>query len=85
MMAETLGPLELSEAAMGFDAVKEVGPGGHFFGAAHTLERYENAFYAPILSDWRNFESWEEAGAQTVTERAHALFRQLLQAVLAAE
>jgi trimethylamine--corrinoid protein Co-methyltransferase len=80
MMAETLAPLELSEAAMGFDAVKEVGPGGHFFGAAHTLERYENAFYAPILSDWRNFESWEEAGAQTVTERAHALFRQLLQA-----
>jgi trimethylamine--corrinoid protein Co-methyltransferase len=79
MMAETLVPLELSEAALGFEAVAEVGPGGHFFGAAHTLERYEKAFYAPILSDWRNFESWEEAGAQTVTERAHALYRQLLE------
>jgi trimethylamine--corrinoid protein Co-methyltransferase len=78
MMAETLAPLELSEAALGFDAVKEVGPGGHFFGAAHTLERYENAFYAPILSDWRNFESWEEAGAKTVTERAHGLYQELL-------
>jgi trimethylamine--corrinoid protein Co-methyltransferase len=78
MMAETLYPLEVSEAALGFDAVKEVGPGGHFFGAAHTLERYENAFYAPILSDWRNFESWAEAGSRTVTERAHALSKELL-------
>jgi trimethylamine--corrinoid protein Co-methyltransferase len=54
------------------------GPGGHFFGAAHTLERYETAFYAPILSDWRNFESWAEAGSKTVTERAHALYKELL-------
>ena len=38
------------------DAITEVGPGGHFFGVGHTLERYETAFYAPILSDWRNFE-----------------------------
>ena len=78
MMAETLYPLEVSEATLGFDAVKEVGPGGHFFGAAHTLERYETAFYAPILSDWRNFESWAEAGSRTVTERAHALYKELL-------
>ena len=44
------------------DAIAEVGPGGHFFGAAHTRERYETAFYAPLLSDWRNFETWQEAG-----------------------
>ncbi len=79
MMAEVLKPLDVSEAALGLDAVKEVGPGGHFFGAAHTLERYANAFYAPILSDWRNFETWEETGSKTVTERAHKLYREVLE------
>ena len=47
------------------------GPGGHFFGTAHTLERYETAFYRPILSDWRNFETWQADGARTATERAN--------------
>ena len=79
MMAEVLSPLEASEEAIGLDAVKEVGPGGHFFGAAHTLSRYENAFYSPMLSDWRNFETWSEAGAETVTERAHTLYHRILE------
>jgi trimethylamine--corrinoid protein Co-methyltransferase len=78
MMAETLAPLDVSEAALGLDAVREVGPGGHFFGAAHTLERYESAFYSPILSDWRNFEAWAEAGGRTAAERANGLFKQVL-------
>jgi trimethylamine--corrinoid protein Co-methyltransferase len=60
------------------DAIREVGPGGHFFGAAHTLERYETAFYQPLLSDWRNYETWEEAGSPTATERATAIWKQLL-------
>ena len=80
MMAETLVPLDVSEAALGLDAIREVGPGGHFFGAAHTLERYETAFYSPILSDWRNFESWEEAGAETATMRANRLYKEILAA-----
>ena len=80
MMAETLVPLDVSEEALGLDAVKEVGPGGHFFGAAHTLARYESAFYSPILSDWRNFETWEETGSQTVTDRAHRLYQEVLAA-----
>ena len=80
MMAETLVPLDVSEAALGLDAIREVGPGGHFFGAAHTLERYETAFYSPILSDWRNFESWEEAGAETATQRANRLYKEILAA-----
>ncbi|MDX1440701.1 MAG: trimethylamine methyltransferase family protein, partial [Rubricoccaceae bacterium] len=79
MMAETLKPFEVSEEAIGIDAVKEVGPGGHFFGAAHTLARYENAFYSPILSDWRNFETWQETGSKTATERAHHLYRRILE------
>ena len=47
---------------LGTDAFAEVGPGNHFFGCAHTQERYTTAFYQPFLSDWRNFESWQEAG-----------------------
>ena len=63
MMSEVLQPLEVvDEASLGFDAIAEVGPGGHFFGTAHTLERYETAFYAPMLSDWRNFETWQGGG-----------------------
>ena len=78
MMAEVMRPLEVTEDSLGLEAVKDVGPGGHFFGTPHTLARYENAFYAPILSDWRNWESWEEAGAETATQRAHRLYKDLL-------
>ena len=78
MMAEFLNPIEVNEDTLAFDAVREVGPGGHFFGAAHTLERYESAFYDPLLSDWRNFETWEESGSQSATERAHALYKDIL-------
>ncbi len=58
MMAAFMTPIEVNEDTLDLDATREVGPGGHFFGAAHTLARYETAFYAPILSDWRNFEAW---------------------------
>jgi len=77
-LSEVLQPLKVDEAELGFEAVREVGPGGHFFGAAHTLERYETAFYAPMLSDWRNFESWREAGAEDATRRANRVYKQLL-------
>jgi len=59
-------------------AIREVGPGGHFFGAADTLTRYDTAFYAPILSDWQNFENWEDAGRLTATDRANKIWKQLL-------
>ncbi len=58
-----------------FDAVREVGPGGHYFGCAHTQERYTNAFYSPIASDWRNYEAWEQDGAVESPERAHRIYR----------
>jgi trimethylamine--corrinoid protein Co-methyltransferase len=77
-MAEFLQPIEVSEDTLALEAIREVGPGGHFFGAAHTLARYETAFYRPMLSDWRNFETWREAGAKTATERANAIWKQLL-------
>ena len=79
MMAAFLEPIEVSDATLGLDAMAEAGPGGHLFGTAHTLERYETAFYEPIVSDWRNFETWEEGGSQTATMRANRIWKQILE------
>ncbi|HKY95112.1 MAG TPA: trimethylamine methyltransferase family protein [Kiloniellales bacterium] len=77
-MAEFLRPLKIDEAELAVEAIRDVGPGGHFFGSAHTLERYETAFYNPLLSDWRNFENWTLAGSETATQRATKLYKQVL-------
>ncbi len=60
------------------DAIKEVGPNGHFFGIQHTQDRYEEAFYQPFVSDWRNFEAWEVAGGIWTAERAHRTFKDII-------
>ena len=78
MIAEVLQPIDVSEATLAVDTIAQVGAGGHFFAAPHTLERYETAFYRPLLSDWRNFETWQEDGARTATERANRIWKQLL-------
>ena len=78
MMSEVLQPVVVDEASLGVDAIAEVGPGGHFFGSAHTLERYETAFYRPMLSDWRNYETWADDGRKTATDRANGIWKQLL-------
>ena len=78
MMAAFMKPPTIDEDSFGFEAIKEVGPGGHFFGAAHTLERYETAFYQPLLSDWRNYETWEEAGSPDAARNANRIWKQLL-------
>ena len=78
MMAEFLRPIEVNDETIAIEAMRDVGPGGHFFGTAHTLARYEGAFYAPMISDWRNFETWSEDGALTATQRANTLWKRLL-------
>ena len=60
-----LKPLEFSNDDFGFSAHDEVEPGGHFFGASHTMSRYQSAFYEPFLSDWTNYEGWLEKGGKT--------------------
>jgi trimethylamine--corrinoid protein Co-methyltransferase len=80
MIAEVQRPLDTARDELGIEAMREVGPGGHFFGAAHTLARYEDAFYAPMVSDWRNYESWREAGAEDAAARAARLWRELAEA-----
>lgn len=66
---------DVSDDALALDAIKEVGASGHYFGIQHTQDRYEKAFYQPFLSDWKNFEAWEAAGAVWTPERAHHLFK----------
>ncbi|MCB2136011.1 MAG: trimethylamine methyltransferase family protein, partial [Rhodobacteraceae bacterium] len=59
-------------------AIEEVGAEGHYFGCKHTQDRYTTAFYAPIASDWRNFEAWQIDGAVWTAERAHNIFKAIL-------
>jgi trimethylamine---corrinoid protein Co-methyltransferase len=78
MVAEYLQPIVVDDDSLALDAIADVGPGGHFFASSHTMQRYEAAFYSPMLSDWRNFESWEEAGSVDATTRANRIWKQLL-------
>ena len=77
-MIAYMKPVPTTEDDIAFDAIKEVGPGGHFFGCAHTQARYETAFYSPFLSDWSNFENWQDRGSVQTPERANRIFKQIL-------
>jgi integrase len=63
---------------MALDAIREVGPGGHFFGTPHTMARYQSAFYSPLLSNWDNHPNWLERGSIDARSRANAIWKQLL-------
>ena len=78
MLAELCVPPEADEDALGYGAIAEVAPGGHFFAAAHTMARYRTAFYEPMIADWSNFGTWTEHGALTSTQRACAKWKQVL-------
>jgi trimethylamine---corrinoid protein Co-methyltransferase len=77
-LAETFQPLVVDDAEIGLEAIAETPPGGHFFGGAHTLERYRTAFYEPLVSDWSNFGQWTEAGARDATQRANEVWKRML-------
>ena len=77
-MIAFLDPIQVNEAELAFEAMKEVPTGGHFFGSSHTMERYETAFYQPMLSNWANHENWELAGAKDATMRATDIWQQAL-------
>jgi trimethylamine--corrinoid protein Co-methyltransferase len=63
---------------LALDAIREVGPAGHFFGAAHTMQRYERAFYSPLVSNWDNYDTWTERGQITARERANAIWKRMV-------
>ncbi|MFK7731981.1 MAG: trimethylamine methyltransferase family protein [Pseudomonadales bacterium] len=79
MVACYLKGIDLNQDTLALSAIKEVGSGGHFFGTEHTQARYAQAFYAPLISDWRNFESWQEAGSPQAHQKANGLYKQTLE------
>jgi trimethylamine---corrinoid protein Co-methyltransferase len=80
MVKSFLQPVDTSDDSLGLDAIKEVGPGGHFFGAQHTLARFSDAFYSPIISDWRNSQQWAAAGSPDAYKKANQVYKQALAA-----
>ena len=77
--AEIFEPLASEDAELAFDAIAAVEPGSHFFGCEHTMERYQTAFYEPLVSDWSNFGQWSDNGSLTATQRANGIWKQILQ------
>lgn len=78
-MMEFLTPIEVNDGELALDALGRVPTGGHFFGDAHTLERYSTAFYQPMLSNWQNYEAWQEGGGLDTTARATRLWKKALE------
>lgn len=80
MMAELCRPAAADAAALAYEAIAEVPPGGHFFAAGHTMERYQTAFYAPLVADLSNHGLWVETGALRADQRATAIWQAQLAA-----
>jgi trimethylamine--corrinoid protein Co-methyltransferase len=80
ILCEEFRPLEIDEASLAFDAHFEVGHGGHFFGAAHTLERFRECFYRPLVSSTANFQKWQRDGGKDAAMRAREICAGTLEA-----
>ena len=78
MLAELCTAPAADADSLGFEAIAEVQPGGHFFSAKHTMARYRTAFYEPLVADVSNFGNWQEHGGRTAEERARDKWRQVL-------
>ncbi len=79
MLQHEFTPLEIDEAALAFDAHVEVGHGGHFLGAMHTMERFRTCFYRPFLSSSENYERWMRGGGKDTAVRAGEIWRRRLE------
>jgi trimethylamine---corrinoid protein Co-methyltransferase len=78
MLQEEFKPLEVTDETIAFSAHEEVGAGGHFLGATHTLERFRDCFYRPLLSSTENFERWNRLGARDTATRAGEIWQKTL-------
>jgi trimethylamine--corrinoid protein Co-methyltransferase len=79
MLQAEFAPLEVTDETIAFSAHEEVGHGGHFLGATHTLERFRECFYRPLLSSTENFERWKTKGERDTAARAGEIWRQTLE------
>lgn len=78
-VATLCSPPDDSQDALAWEALAEVAPGGHFFSTQHTMARYRDAFYQPLVADLSNFGTWESAGAIPAHERATGIWQRVLQ------
>jgi trimethylamine--corrinoid protein Co-methyltransferase len=79
MMYEVFQPLKVDEEALAYSAHQEVGQGGHFLGAVHTLERFRECFYRPIVSSTENYERWARNGGNDTATRASEVWKKTLE------
>jgi trimethylamine--corrinoid protein Co-methyltransferase len=80
MLKHEFRPLEVDEDSLAYGAHEEVGSGGHFLGAAHTLEHFRTCFYRPLLSSTENFDRWTKNGGADAAERAGRIAQETLDA-----
>jgi trimethylamine--corrinoid protein Co-methyltransferase len=78
MMHTLLQGVDLSENGQAMDAIREVGPGKHFLGCAHTLTNFETAFYRSPITDNNSFEQWEADGRLDLAQRANLQWKKTL-------
>ena len=78
MLKHEFQPLEIDEDSLAYSAHEEVGSGGHFLGAAHTLEHFRTCFYRPLLSSTENFDRWTKNGGADAAERAGRIYQETL-------
>ena len=84
MMQVEFTPLEIDEESLAFGAHEEVGSGGHFLGAMHTMERFRTCFYRPLLSSSDNYERWMRNGGNDAAARATKIYHRAARDVRAA-
>ena len=78
MMHTLLAGVDMSENGQAMDAIREVGPGKHFLGCAHTQANFEHAFYRSPITDNNSYEQWEAEGSRDLAQRANASFKKQL-------
>ena len=78
MMQMLAQGMDLSERGQALDAIREVGPGNHFLGCAHTLANFESAFYQSTIADYSSYEQWSLEGKLTAEQRANRVWKKLL-------
>ena len=79
MIQVFLNGVDLSETGQAMDAIREVGPGQHFLGCAHTQANFETAFYRSTIADNNSFEQWQAEGSLDAEQRANVIWKRLLE------
>jgi trimethylamine--corrinoid protein Co-methyltransferase len=78
MMQSLAQGMDLSERGQALEAIREVGPGSHFLGCAHTQANFETAFYQSTIADYSSYEQWSMEGKLSAEQRANAVWKKML-------